>query len=243
MPAVFVHGVPDTASLWEPLKRRLSRKDIQTLALPGFRSPSPAGFTSTKEEYVSWIISEIEALGEPVDLVGHDWGCILTMRVASVRPDLVRTWAAGSGPVSPEYEWHSLAKIWQAPGQGEKWMEDFNPRQLATFMTEAGLPHEQATESVERIDEPMKQSILRLYRSALNVGKEWQPGLKNASAPGLVFWGRDDTACPVRFAYDLGRDGHANRVLTFDSGHWVVVQRAEDIAHALETHWSAGRER
>ena len=113
MPAVFVHGVPDTYRVWDRVIPHLSRTDVVALALPGFDSPVPHGFSATKEEYVEWIIGQIEQQSEPVDLVGHDWGCILAVRVASLRPDLVRTWAAGGGPVSKDYEWHELAKIFQ----------------------------------------------------------------------------------------------------------------------------------
>jgi hypothetical protein len=92
MTAVFVHGVPDTYRVWDRVRAQLTRKDVVALALPGFDNPAPAGFTSTKEAYADWIIQQLETIGTPVDLVGHDWGCMLTTRVASIRPDLVRTW-------------------------------------------------------------------------------------------------------------------------------------------------------
>ena len=120
-------------------------------------------------------------------------------------------------------------------------MEELKPSELASFMTEAGLPHEVALDSAKHINETMKQSILRLYRSAVHVGREWQPGLRAASSPGLVFWGRQDEACPVRFAYDLGRDAAASQVVTLNAGHWVIVQRPAEIAQALEAHWAAPR--
>ena len=52
----------------------------------------------------------------PVDLVGHDWGSLLVQRVVSLRPDLIRTWACGNGPVDTEYVWHDMAQQWQTPG-------------------------------------------------------------------------------------------------------------------------------
>ena len=66
MPAVFVHGVPDTFRVWNKLRSRLSRTDVVALALPGFDSPLPNGFSATKDEYVDWIISQLEQQGEPV---------------------------------------------------------------------------------------------------------------------------------------------------------------------------------
>src|SRR5262245_34839948 len=105
MPAVFVHGVPETWRVWSAIIDASGRDDAVALALPGFDAPLPDGFVPTKEAYAAWITAHIEALGAPVDLVGHDWGSLLVQRVASTRPDLVRTWAVGGGPVDREYVW------------------------------------------------------------------------------------------------------------------------------------------
>jgi pimeloyl-ACP methyl ester carboxylesterase len=51
-------------------------------------------------EYVDWLIARLEEIGSPVDLVGHDWGPALTVRVASPRPDLVRTRAGGDAVIA-----------------------------------------------------------------------------------------------------------------------------------------------
>ncbi len=238
MPAVFIHGVPDTYQVWNRLRARLSRTDVIALALPGFGSSLPEGFRATKEEYVDWIIGQIEQLGEPVDLVGHDWGCILVARIASIRPDLVRTWAAGDAPVNPDYVWHPQAKIWQTPLVGEQWMADLKAEEFASLLRDHGVPAELAPEVVSKMDATMKDSILRLYRSAVDVGSEWQPGLANISSPGLVFWGIHDIPCPVEFADSLGNDSGASRVLKMDSHHWTPLVRADELASALEQHWN-----
>ena len=44
MPAVLVHGVPDTHRVWGALVGRLRRDDVVTLSLPGFGCAIPAGF-------------------------------------------------------------------------------------------------------------------------------------------------------------------------------------------------------
>ena len=243
MPAVFVHGIPDTHRVWNRLRAHLSRPDVVALDLPGFDSPLPHGFTSTKEEYVDWIIQQIEKETEPVDLVGHDWGCIMVARVASLRPDLIRTWAAGDAPVNGDYIWHPLAKIWQTPSVGEAWMKDLNPSEFANVLASQNVPGDLAAEVVSRMDDTMKACILGLYRSALTVGKEWQPGLANITSPGLVFWGVNDVPCPVEFADLLGSDSRALRVLKMDGQHWTPVERAKELAAALEQHWNAAEKR
>ena len=72
MPAVFVHGVPDTSRVWRDVFKSLTRRDVVTLGLPGFDVPLPEGFDSSKEAYVAWIIEQLEQIGSSVDLVGHD---------------------------------------------------------------------------------------------------------------------------------------------------------------------------
>jgi pimeloyl-ACP methyl ester carboxylesterase len=50
MPAVLVHGVPDTHRVWRALVGRLYRDDVITLSLPGFGRgfgrEIPSGFGS-----------------------------------------------------------------------------------------------------------------------------------------------------------------------------------------------------
>ena len=239
MPAVFIHGVPHTYRVWDPVLQYLSRTDVVALALPGFDSPVPHGFTATKEEYVDWIIDQLERQSSPVDLVGHDWGCSLTVRVASLRPDLVRTWAAGGGAVSKDYEWHELAKIFQRPGAGEEWMAKLDPKQYSQRLERLGVPYDLAEETATYIDDTMKDCILRLYRSAVNVGDEWEPGLAGITSPGLVLWGVSDTTSPVEFAERLARNTRARRILKFDAGHWFLLQRPTEVAQALQEHWEA----
>ena len=71
MTAVFVHGVPETAALWDPLVAALERDDTVQLALPAFGNPLPDGFEPTMHRYAEWLAAELERFDE-VDLVGHD---------------------------------------------------------------------------------------------------------------------------------------------------------------------------
>ncbi len=92
MTVVFVHGVPETPSVWNALRERIDRPGV-ALRLPGFGSPRPAGLAD-KEAYAAWLADELRALGGPVDLVGHDWGAHLAMRVVSAYDVPVRSWVS-----------------------------------------------------------------------------------------------------------------------------------------------------
>src|SRR5262245_64966430 len=158
MPALLVHGVPDTHRLWNPLRSHLRRSDVVAVSLPGFDRPVPSGFAADKEAYVDWLISEIALLGEPVDLVGHDWGSLLVQRVVSVRPDLVRTWACGDGPVDVDYVWHDLAQQWQTPEVGEMLMASMTGDLLAEALGGI-MPPEDARITASHVDDTMKDCI------------------------------------------------------------------------------------
>jgi pimeloyl-ACP methyl ester carboxylesterase len=238
MPAVLVHGVPDTQRMWEPLRRHLRRPDVVTPSLPGFGVPLPAGFAATKEAYADWLVDELARIGEPVDLVGHDWGSLLVQRVVSLRPDLIRTWACGDGPVDVEYVWHDLAQQWQTPGVGEQIMAAFTPEAMAEGLAGAGVPRDAAVEAARHVDETMKDCILRLYRSAVDVGREWQADVERITRPGLVLWSKDDPYVGPVFAERLAARVRGELVLLEGCGHWWPLERPAEAAAALERFWA-----
>ena len=117
---VFVHGVPETASIWDGVRDVISRESV-ALSLPGFGCLRPDNFSATKDDYVDWLVMELDRIDEPIDLVGHDWGAGLTYRVATAHADKLHSWAADIANIGhPDYVWHDFAKLWQTPGDGEE---------------------------------------------------------------------------------------------------------------------------
>ena len=237
MPAVLVHGVPDTPQLWDRVRSRLSRADIVTPALPGFGVPVPDGFDATKEAYVEWLVDEIASIGVPVDLVGHDWGAALVQRVVSLRPDLIRSWAAGSCAVDRAYTWHEMAVLWQTPEVGEQVMAAMEGDALADGLADQ-LGREQAVEMAKHVDDTMKDCILKLYRSAAAGFGEWHDGVDAIDRPGLVLWGADDPYVTAGFGEALAARTHAELVMFAGTGHWWPITKPAEVAAALERLWS-----
>jgi pimeloyl-ACP methyl ester carboxylesterase len=224
--------------VWDSIRAATGRADTIALALPGFDAPLPDAWVASKERYVDWIVAELEAIGEPVDLVGHDWGCLLAQRVVSTRPDLIRTWACGGGPVDESYVWHDTAQAWQTPELGEQIMAMMTPELLATALAPE-IGEAAAAAMAAAVDDAMKQCILDLYRSAITVGDEWQGGVDQLGArvPAAIIWGRDDVYAPPimgeRLAARVGGSLHL-----LDCGHfWPVVQPAAAAA-VLSELWT-----
>src|SRR5262245_60307151 len=92
MAKVFVHGVPETLHVWDRLRAELSEPSI-ALALPGFGTPLPAGFRAIKDGYSDWLAEQLRRIEGPIDLVGHDWGALLSLRVATAYDVPLRSWA------------------------------------------------------------------------------------------------------------------------------------------------------
>jgi pimeloyl-ACP methyl ester carboxylesterase len=246
MPAVFVHGNPETPAVWKPLVAALSRDDVVCLQLPGFGVPEPEGFGATKDDYADWLTAELEKIGEPVDLVGHDWGGGFVLRVACTRPELLRSWASDvAGMLDPGFVWHDLAQIWQTEGAGEDYFAAINaqsPEDLAALLAGAGIPEEAALDFARATSEEMGRCVLALYRSAAQPRmQEWAVDAEKASArPGLVLI---PTADPF-----TGGTGGSHKMATVTGAkaveldgleHWWMLQDPAHGARVLEEFWAS----
>ena len=240
MTALFVHGVPDTEHVWHAVLARLGGAPAATLRLPGFGSPTPPGFEPTKDGYAAWLVEQIAARGEKVDLVGHDWGAILVLRAACLRPDLVRSWAMGAAPLDAEYVWHRAAQAWQTPDVGEQVMTQLTPAALEKALAAAAVPPDDARAAASVLDETMKRCILRLYRSAVHVGAEWGADLGRLTAPGLVLWGELDPYAAPAWGERLAKRTGARLVVFPGCSHWWPLQRPAEVAAELTRHWQGG---
>jgi pimeloyl-ACP methyl ester carboxylesterase len=217
------------------------------LQLPGFGCTPPEGFAATKEEYVGWLITEVERLAVegPVDVVGHDWGGGFVVRMVSIRPDLVRSWvtdAAGVGDT--RFEWHELAKLWQTPGAGEAFFAQqaaVPAETRAGLFESAGATHEQALVMVGAADATMAECILALYRSAVDVGREWGPQFSQVPAPGLVVVPSEDPFLSAEHARTAAVQAGAGVAELPGMGHWWMLQDPGRAAGVLEEFWGSIR--
>lgn len=200
MPAVFVHGVPETIALWDGVRALLPQESV-ALALPGFGTPRPAGFAATKDAYAAWLADALGHIEGPIDLVGHDWGALLTLRVATAFETPLRSWTVDvANNFHPAARWHPAAQTLQTRGAGEEAMREAreaapnSPTSFTARLINHGVPAEQALAMVQAHDETMSGCILDLYRSAVpNVYADWGAQANTPTrAPGLVLLLPDD---------------------------------------------------
>ena len=240
---VFVHGVPETARIWDAVRAELDEPSI-AVELPGFGRSRPGGFRSTKDAYVDWLAGELRSIDAPIDLVGHDWGAGLTFRLATHpdRPVALRSWALDVANIfHPSYEWHDFARIWQTPGEGEAFFE----QQLATPVDERagvfemfGVGADDARAMASWLDADMAASILALYRSAMpNPHADWGTDAP-AHAPGLVLVPTADPFGDDALATEVAATLGARTAELDGLGHWWPLEDPEGAAAALRPFWS-----
>jgi pimeloyl-ACP methyl ester carboxylesterase len=244
MGIALVHGCPETAAVWGPLISALGRYDVVCLSPPGFGAPCPERWVASLSDYQRWLISELEQLGSPVDLVGHDWGGVLAATAAMTRPDLLRSWCTDVlGLLAPGYVWHERAQVWQTVGAGEAAVAETiaaGPDRLAARLDSLGMRFDVATEVAGGYDEAMGRCILALYRSAAQpVMAELGRGLPAAGRrPGLAVIASADPFVGTEDMCRRSAELCGARVEVLEGlGHWWMVQDPVRSAETLGRFW------
>jgi pimeloyl-ACP methyl ester carboxylesterase len=243
MTAVFVHGVPETGKIWDGVRELLPVESI-ALDLPGFGSPVAAGFSATKDAYAGWLREQLQQIEEPIDLVGHDWGALLVLRIASATSVPLRSIASC---YQPDYTWHPGARIWQTPGEGEAWLAAAtaaapdSPNSTIARLRGLRVPPALAEIIAAANDETMNACILALYRSAVpNLAPDWGADLPAARrAPGLVIIPTDDAFNDDGMSSRTAHTTGARIVRPQGLGHAWMAQAPQVSAELLQTFWSS----
>ncbi len=134
-PIVLLHGFPERSSCWREVTPLLHEAGFRTIA-PDQRGYSARARPRRRRDYrmaelAADVAELIDTIGQPVHLVGHDWGAAVGWAVASRRPELLRSWTAFSVPHPVPY-----ARALLGPQGPKSWyMALFNlpllPEQLA----------------------------------------------------------------------------------------------------------------
>jgi pimeloyl-ACP methyl ester carboxylesterase len=95
VPVVLLHGIGKTGQVWKRVEDGLSYFPCRVVAfdLLGFgASPKPTDINYDINDHTEAVIASLERLetNQPFILVGHSMGCLIAVRIARVRPDLVK---------------------------------------------------------------------------------------------------------------------------------------------------------
>lgn len=238
---LMLHGWPDTLRLWDPQVAAFAATHrCVRFTLPGFEPGSPRVAPST-EEIVALVgrVASAVSPGEPVILMVHDWGSIYGMQFYAAHPELVARMV--------------IVDVGDPRGLPRAW----NPLQVAMV-----LGYQLTLATAWLMPATLGDATTRLMarvlgyrgdRTQVHAGMTY-PYYHQWTAPWRSYAGlrRFQPGCPVFYAFgerkplmfhtpswveQLAQDPR-NRVMPFDTGHWVTVAAAERF-NAAVADWLA----
>ncbi|WP_203898172.1 alpha/beta fold hydrolase [Virgisporangium aliadipatigenens] len=260
-PALYVHGLGGSAANWTDLADLLAHRfDGEAIDLPGFGHSAPAR-RYTIEALANRVIRWIEHSGRgAVHLVGNSMGGAVSVRVAGIRPDLVRTLTlispampfldprrSAQGPVVP------FALLPQAHRLVGWRMGMIPPDDMARMVLAAcvgdvsRIPEQRRAEAREEIElrytvpwyadayvRTLRGLVTCFVRAYLpGAGSIWQIA-RRISAPTLVIGGDADKLVDIRVPYQVARAVPDSRLLTLGGvGHVAMLERPTVVARAV----------
>ena len=115
--------------------------------------------------------------------------------------------------------------------------EELTPEVSVPYLIDNGMPREYAERNSWLVP-GNKDCILKLYRSAVKIGAEWQPDLERVEVPAMVIWGRTDPYVDLKWGERLAERMHGELVV-LECGHWWPYERPRETAETLEHFWDA----
>lgn len=259
-PALYVHGLGGSATNWTDLAALLARRlDGQAIDLPGFglSDPPPRGGyrqPALAARVARWI--EYSGRG-PVHLFGNSLGGAIAVRVAAMRPELVRTLTLVS-PAMPQLRTNRervkkavpLMLVPNIERIATRRMSLLTPEQMAMnvlsmcYADLSRIPPARLAEAVVEAERRMAlpwaaEAYVRSFRglvtSYLAPGERslWSLATR-VQAPTLVVWGKADKLVPVRHATRTVRMIPDARLLVLDDvGHTAHMEAPEQIGRAV----------
>ena len=250
-PALFVHGLAGSSTNWTDLGVLLgSYLDGVALDLPGFGRSGPAPRRDYSiGAFAALVIAYLEQSGRgPVHLFGNSMGGAVSLRVAALRPDLVRTLTLIS-PAVPDLRVRrpgtdSGMLLLLLPGVGtvvQRRIDAVTPEQRARGLIEvcfadpARVPPHRLAEAVEAVRErehlpwvadAFRRSLRGLVAFYIRTGRRsaWQ-SMARITAPTLVVWGEQDRLVDVALAPRVARTIPDARLLVLPGvGHTAQLE-------------------
>jgi haloalkane dehalogenase len=240
VPALCIHGWPQSSYMWRYLLPALASAGRRTLApdLAGF-GDSPPDPPGTYQRHVEAIERFRRQTGlDRVVLAVHDTGGLIGLRWACDHPDAVAGLVITNTGFFPDVEWIEIAETMRTPIQGEALVDSLSRDGFATLLEGA------STELDERaIDEYWKafsslesrHGMLELYRSFdLDELKPYQEKLAALGVPTLILWGAADEYIPVDWASRFAREiPSAKLVLLEGVRHFLFEDEPERCAQEV----------
>lgn len=247
VPVVLLHGFPQRGSSWDAVAEHLHAAGYRTFA-PDQRGYSPGARPKGRKPYrvpelVADIAALIERIGEPVHLVGHDWGAIVAWSTAAEHPESIRTLTA----VSVAHPGAFLKSMVSSTQLLHSWyMALFNitgamelisrraPGQLAVALRRSGMSAEMVrTFQREIVEDGALPGGLAWYRALPLTDLRASAG--KVTVPTTMVWSTGDVAL-VRKGAELTEryvSGDYRLEILHGVSHWIPDEAPDLLAEAI----------
>ena len=253
-PVVLLHGFPETWRCWIRQLPALVEAGCRVI-IPDQRGYNLSDKPKDIKNYrisllVDDIVGLIDALEyEKVNLVGHDWGAVVSWMLANKYPERLHRLSILNVPhptVMRRFllrDLEQLRRSWyvflfQLPWLPEAGMRQDNWRGAERVLRGSGKIHTFTNEDIEKYKEAWSQpgamtAMINWYRAAV---RYQLPTLKDPciKVPTLMMWGMQDFALSHRMArpsMDYVNEG--NLIFFPEATHWVQRDAAEEVNHYL----------
>jgi pimeloyl-ACP methyl ester carboxylesterase len=243
---VLVHGLGGAASNWVELAPELVR-DHRALVpdLPGHGGSSPLAAAPNLEPFADRLGLLIEREGlAPTVLVGHSLGCLVALRLAMRRPELVSGLllisAAGIGSTSRRARQALAITSLVQPG---RFLAPFRERIARSELLRGivwgswATPDGTAvspTATVGLLEGPLLHTDVASAAAAL-VEDDPRVELERVRCPAAFVWGARDPQVPVDDAFEYARRLRAPLRVVAGAGHLVIVEQPEACLDAIRS--------
>ncbi len=240
LPALCIHGWPQSSYMWRHLLPALASAGRRALApdLSGF-GDSPPDSPGTFERHVEAVERFRGQVGlDRCVLVVHDTGGLIGLRWACDHPDAVGGLVITNTGFFPDHEWIEIAKTMQTPIQGEALVDSLSREGFATLLEAASNSFDERA-----LDEYWKafstagnrRSMLELYRSFdLDELKPYQPRLAALGVPTLILWGQQDEFLPLDYASRFAQQIPGSKLVLLEGvRHFLFEDEPERCAQEL----------
>lgn len=244
---VLLHGWPQLNTCWNEVMAHLNASGYRTIA-PNQRGFAMGARPRRRYAYrMSQLVADIEALidqiGQPVHLVGHDWGAAIAWATAMEHPAKVRTLTAVSVPHPSAFmkampkgqikeSWYMAA--FNVPRLPERVLSDPKRAKLA-LKVKAKMPAEAfETYLKDFAAEPARMRTCFGYYRALPFTNP--RSLSKVNVPTTYIWSDGDVAL-TRVGAELCRDyvtGDYRFEVIGGASHWLPDERPEEVARLIE---------
>ncbi len=247
VPVLLLHGVPETSRAWRHVGPALADgRRVLAPDLPGLGGSSyggPYDLDSLTQQLVALVEKEVP--GQRVDVVGHDWGGVLALRLTGRRPDLVRRLAVANTAFrksDPLRAFH--VPLFALPGLPEAAFRVAAEPLVQTMLRypwRADTPRdpETAAEYLAAYTEPERvRAMLGYYRAVarptVRALVHLGPPLSHPEVHAekmMVLWGTRDPVLPVWVGEAIVKDlGPACTMVSVPSAGHFVVEEAPEVA-------------